>query len=728
MKILVFLFMAFPLLAISAQNNTPYYLTRINGEITLDGKFDEPAWQSIQPLPLVTYQPVYKSDPSEKTIIKIGYDDNYFYAAGMFYMEDPSQVRNNTMYRDRYSGDDVFHIIFDPYNDNENGRWFAINPNGVRLDGEILNDFYSGVNFDWNTYWDVQTIINDEGWFAEVRIPFSSLGFQNIDGKVTMGLTINRYIASKIERHIFPDVEPISDNEQFRPSVGMDIVLEGLESSTPLYITPYGLVGYQTSNSLSDEGTAYKSSDKFERELGLDLKYALSSKLTLDLTVNTDFAQVEADDFQVNLTRFSLFFPEKRQFFQERSSVFSFNTGGNSRVFHSRRIGLTDEGEQVRIFGGARLTGRIGSWDVGLMSLQEAGHSGTSSENFGVVRLKKEMINANSYVGAIAANRIDFDGSRNTTIGIDGLINVFDDDYLTVRFAQSHDSDDEFDFVESSRIFADWERRRSIGLGYSFGIVRSGKNYNPEMGFVARNNFTLYYTELKYGWLFEDDSWLRKIQPWGYSEMFTNNETGVVESGFLGNRLFFESKSGMTIALGQRTYYENIETEFGISDDVTIPVGKYWFFYPDVEIIFPEGWKFIPNLFFAAGEFYDGNRYNFNLNLAWYISEHIELGAVYDLNYIEFDGRNLNLTSHLARLRINLALNTEVSLQSFIQYNSLQDVIGINTRFRYNFSEGNDLYFVYNENVNTDRYREFPILPFSSNRVFLLKYTYTFIN
>ena len=344
-------------------------LHRLTGPILLDGMSDEAAWQEIEPLEMSMYEPISGGTMTERTEIRVGYDDNFLYVAGRMYDSDPSSIRANTLYRDRYSGDDTFAIVLDTYNDNENALWFYTTPNGVRLDYSVSSDangsgggssFGGGaVNSSWNTFWDVETMRNEEGWFAEIRIPYSSLGFQVKNDRVEMGMIAYRYIARKGERHIFPAIPPNWGMGFAKPSQARNIQMEGVQSQKPLYITPYLSAGRSSYNRLNDAETAYESGTEFDKQVGLDLKYAVTNNLTLDATFNTDFAQVEADDQQVNLTRFSLFFPEKRQFFQERSSLFEFSTGRRDRLFHSRNIGINDEGT-VRILGGGRMVGRIG--------------------------------------------------------------------------------------------------------------------------------------------------------------------------------------------------------------------------------------------------------------------------------------------------------------------------------------------------------------------------------
>ena len=334
------------------------------------------------------------------------------------------------MKRDR-SGltNDQFGIILDTFNDKENGLYFFTTSTGVRLDAAISNDATGTppFNISWNTFWDAAGTQNEDGWFAEMRIPFSSLRFQDRDGTVTLGLLAYRWIARKNEIAVFPAIPPKwGFHSLIKPSQAREVVLEGIRSTRPLYVTPYGLGGIGQSHVLDAEANGYERDDQPAADMGLDVKYGLASTLTLDVTVNTDFAQVEADDQQVNLTRFSLFFPEKRLFFQERASVFDFRTGESDNLFYSRRIGIAD-GEVVPVYGGARLIGRLGDWDLGLLNMQTRANAAARSENFGVLRLRRRILNENSYVGGIATTRLAAEG-HNVAYGLDGVLRLFGQD------------------------------------------------------------------------------------------------------------------------------------------------------------------------------------------------------------------------------------------------------------------------------------------------------------
>lgn len=296
-----------------------YVLFRVKGLVALNGMSDEPAWEGIEPLPVVMHIPNFGNIPSERTEILMAYDDDFLYIASRLYDSEPSKIQAPSKKRDSMMpSNDWFGIIIDTFNDKENALAFFTTPAGLRMDATVFNDAQGEfpINVSWNTFWDVKTVCNGEGWFVEMCIPLSSLRFQDKDGRVVMGLITWRYIARKNEIDIFPAIQQDWGMwSAWKPSQAQEIVLEGVYSRKPLYIAPYVLGGIGQSFELNDPETAYQRIDDPTNELGLDIKFGLTSNLTLDITVNTDFAQVEADDEQINLTRFSLFFPEKRLFF-----------------------------------------------------------------------------------------------------------------------------------------------------------------------------------------------------------------------------------------------------------------------------------------------------------------------------------------------------------------------------------------------------------------------------
>jgi hypothetical protein len=693
----------------------------------LDGRPNEPAWDKVPALPLVMYTPTFRAPLTERSEIKVAYDDRYIYLVARLFDSEPRKIRSNTLYRDRYSGDDIVALLLDTYNDRQTASWFTVNPAGNRIDRAVSNDGVSDPNENWNTFWDVATSRDDSSWSAEMRIPFSSLGFQDVNGQVTMGLIAYRLVARKNERQLFPAIPPNWDFGFAKPSMARRVVLEGVHSRRPVYLSPYALGGVSWRAQLDQQGTRYLRPHDGTYEGGVDLKYSPTSNLALDLTANTDFAQVEADDQQVNLTRFSLFFPEKRQFFQERSAIFDFGTGGQSRLFHSRTIGLAN-GEPLRIYGGARLVGRAGGLDLGFLDMQTASRDSIASENLGVLRLRSEVFNPNSTVGAMLTSRISAEGHHhNVAAGADATIRTVGDEYLTLKWAQTYSSGLANPAVDwnQSRMLLRWERRDQIGLSYAGELVHSGAGYDPGMGFTFRRDFTSLQVQPGYQRLVGARTAFRTLGATVGGFSFWHNGDGTVESAEIAPQLLGELKSGYGIFLTLRNSYESVRDSFSISRGAVVVPGNHWFHRGELFVMAPRAASFRPTFLISAGGFYDGTEISLSARPAWNPSKFVELGIDYDYNRVRFADRK-GLDLHLIRVRLQLALDVHASLASFIQHDNADHSIGINTRLRYNFREGRDLWVVYNETLNTDR-PELPLPrpPLTRLRAFVLKYTHT---
>ncbi len=711
----------------ASASRVPFVLPRLREAVELDGPSNEAAWTGVTPFPLTMYTPTFRGALTERTEIRVAYDDDCLYVAGRFFDSDPGGIQVNSLYRDRMSGDDNFGILIDPFNDNDIGLWFWTTPAGVRGDVSISGDGQGAWNGSWNAHWDVAAVQTAEGWFAEMRIPFSSLGFEASGERVEMGISAYRYIPRKNERQVYPEIPP--DYDYLRPSLAQDAVLEGVITAKPVYVTPYVLSGVGQTAMLNSQTDSYYLDSQTEAEAGGDLRYSLTSNLTLDLTVNTDFAQVEADDYQVNLTRFSLFYPEKRQFFQERSGVFDFFTGGSTRLFYSRRIGL-QEGEAVRILGGARLVGRVGDWDVGALNMQTQRSTHLPAENFGVFRVRRRLLNEYSNAGAMLTTRLGDDGSYNVAYGLDATVRVAGDDYVAVRWAQSFDDDiiDQrgFRFGEANAIRVYVNRARERGFSYFFSARRFGADYQPEMGFIARRDFTDLAYSLAY-FHYPEGGPFRRIDPFQlFGSVALRNMDGSVESAFVEHDLDLLWRAGSRLGLDLELYYEDLRAPLELPESTFVPVGSYWF--PRFEFDFgtPPGRRLRGFVGGGAQEFYDGWLVNVWLSPIWYVSRFLELGTTYSLDIVRFPDRDQGFDSHILRLRIGAALDTKFSVNSFIQFSNVSNFAAANVRLRYNFREGNDLWLVYNEGFNLDRQRTEPALPLTDNRTVLLKYTYTF--
>ena len=711
----------------------PLNLPRIEGFIVIDGRVEEEAWAGAALLEGVVQVPDFGATPTQRGEFLLAHDGEYLYLACLMYESDPDLIRVTTLERDvsPYRTDSC-GMRLDTYNDEENSLVFITTPASVRTDWTFSNDATGAPNRQWNTFWDAEGTFTDFGWSAEVRVPFSSMGFQVIDGEVVMGFSVTRTIVRNAESIVHPAIPPNWGPQSVaKPSQLRKMILTGLEPQKPVYLTPYVLGGGGHSYPLREVNNRYVRSSERVMEFGGDLRYGITRNLNLDLTANTDFAQVEADDQQINLTRFSLFFPEQRRFFQERGAIFEVPLGSNERLFHSRRVGLVN-GEQVPIYGGGRLVGRVGEWDIGFLDMQTAEHGALPSENLGVARLRRRFLNEFSYLGGIMTSRVGDDGSYNVLYGTDAVVRLFRQDYLTLNWAQSFDNSTERDDkkvtqpLDRTLIRANWQRRGRDGVTYEGNLVRAGAIFQPGMGFLRRRNYISGNGSAGYGWRPGAGSILNRYGFTVDGSFFERNEDDSVESGAFGLSGQLETRGGHRISASIKRNYEDLTRPFSLSDDVTVPIGSYWFAESRLSYTPPPGDLFRPSASVSRGRFFDGTRLSFSFSPAWSVSRHLRFSGTYQINRIEFYARNQQFTSHLARLRTELTFTTKTSASTFVQYNSTGDLVALNLRFRYNPKEGNDLYIVWNETFNSDRFSLDPLAPFSQERTLLLKYSHTF--
>ncbi len=513
--------------------------------------------------------------------------------------------------------------------------------------------------------------------------------------------------------------------------------MEGVHSKKPFYIAPYITTGFNQQSLLNADNSGYYVHNEPKFAVGLDMKYGLTNNLTADLTLNTDFAQVEADNAQINLTRFSLFFPEKRTFFQERSSNFAFGFDDMNTVFYSRQIGL-HEGSSVPIIGGARIVGRAGPWDIGFLDMQTSSFksketSGTDlpSENFGLLRMRRQVFNANSYIGGILTSRLATDGTYNEVLGVDGIIRPFGDEYLDVKYAQSFDEKYQNKIIspKAAKLWFDWQRRNEKGFGYDLFYSRTGANYEPDMGFEFRNNYYMYGTKLKYGIIGGEKStistqtFLLNAQAW--NDITTNHYQSALVSATYN--LLFKSVYGFSVAFNRE--YEYLTDTFTLSNDrvkTNIAPGNYGFNYVSLDIHTPYTNKWTVELMSNLGQYYDGNQATFRLTTTVKFGSWINLSPYLEYDMVRFPSRKEAFNGKVASISVLIMLSNALSISTLVQYSNIDHGVLTNFRLRYNPREGNDFYLVFNQGRNIELNRVIPALNPINNQGIMLKYTYTF--
>lgn len=715
--------------SVLAAQDSVLEIKALSEKVTFDGQLDEAFWPEMTSFTTVQHLPYNGDNPSEQEEIYITYDKEFLYLAAKIEganIQSPSKKRDEFTLRPDWLG-----IILDGYNDHENGLGFFTTPSATRTDFTVFEDAVGDfpINLDWNTYWDVKTKRSENFWTVEMRIPFSSLQFQENEGVVEMGLIIWRAIASKNETDTWPRIQNSwGEWSNFKPSKSRLIRLRNIKSSKPIYVTPFALAGVDR---IVTNNSPYEAEVGTQIAAGVDVKYNLTSNLTLDLSVNTDFAQVEVDDAQVNLDRFSLFFPEKRQFFQERAAIFDLRVGGANRIFYSRRIGIDDDGNLEKIMGGARLTGRIGNYDIGVINMATRDNNWAIKNNFSVIRARKKVLNSNSYVGFIGTNKTDFKGENNTVYALDGTFRLRGNHLLQMRWAQSFTDGYENNplSLKPSRFILNLEKVQFNGFNYDLAIARRGIDYNPELGFENRSNYTSIFAVMGYGWQNKQKSTILQQNVRMYNFTFLNNESYLDETTNIGLQYQIEWKSRYSFYIF--TYYrrERLFESVELLDNFVIDEGLYNINVWGSGFGTPSAKAFSYNFNIRVGDLFSSKFLRFENNLEWVVFQDLGVGLFYNYNPIFKNGWNSDeiINVHLARLKFLYTLSTKLSLSGFLQGTSDGNIGLGNLRFRYNPREGVDLFLVYNNVTELDRI--FVTNEFQQSvpeQVLIAKLTYTF--
>ena len=548
--------------------------------LTIDGVLDEPLYQEVPPISgFIQQEPEEGAPATEQTEVWVSFDDDHFYLSVRCWDSAPeSQWIVNDMRRDgRNVGQgDFFGVMLDTFYDRRNGNMFAINPIGGRMDGQMTDE--RTFNQDWNPVWELQTGRFAGGWTFEAAFPFTSLRYRPGRAQV-WGVNLMRTVRRKNETSFVVPI-PVARGQtgimmasRAATIVGLEVPEDGLS----LEVKPYAI-----SDLTSDRNTSPPLSNDLNGDVGLDVKYAVTQSLVADLTVNTDFAQVEADEQQINLTRFSLFFPEKREFFLENQGLFAFGGagagpfggGGDTPVlFYSRRIGL-DGGRAVPIDVGGRLTGRLGAFSVGVLNIQtdDAPASGAPATNFSVVRLKRDLLRRSS-IGALFTRRsVSTRGpGSNETFGLDGTFGFYDNLNINTYWAKTRTSALQDDISYRAQLDYNGDR---YGVQAQHLVV--GTDFNPEVGFLRRDDFEQSSGSFRFSPRPRSIAAIRKLSWEGRFDYITDR-AGVVETRQAEGRFRIEFENSDRLNLTYTRSYEFLDEPFRIAPDTTIPAGGYAF-------------------------------------------------------------------------------------------------------------------------------------------------------
>lgn len=698
----------------AAQQRPVYSANRIDDAPKIDGYLDDPAWSNLPVIDKFIQQLPDEGMPAtERTEVKIAYDRENLYFAARCYDSDPDQIIANEMRRDVLSistKDDNFAIFLDTFHDKRNAFFFIITPKGSMHDA--LSTDARQFNWDWDTVWDARTKIDDKGWTMEMVLPFKSLRY-DVNRSKTWGINLRRIVARKNE-HTFLTQIPRELGLPGGAQMSSAAVLEGLDGlpkSKYMEFKPFATSGFSQDFSLDPDARA----DPFV-DGGLDFKYGLTQSLNLDVTTNTDFAQVEADTQQVNLTRFNLFFPEKREFFLEGRDIYTFGVPrgiGTQRnttlLFFSRRIGI-EEGKEVGIIAGARLTGKAGPYRIGLLNIGTEESRSNPRTNFTVVRFARDILER-SNVGMIFTNKGPSGMDGNQAFGVDA------------NFA-FHRSSTASAFLAKSRTAGvsdgDYAGRAQFAFvvdlwGVEVDHLTVGKNFNPEVGFVRRRDMRSTFGSIRYSPR-PNKKLVRQIFFTADMEYLTDTDN-VLQTRT--NRLSIEVESyradRLSFTLAKN--FENLDQPFRIQPDIAIPVGGYDFNDYSVRFEASASRKFSGSIAYNFGGFFSGDKRTLTLSSVSKPSSHFS----YEMNYERNDVDLLegDFVTHLVGTRLNYSLSNRFFTSAFLQWNSDAELASVNLRLNYIYKLGSDLFIVYNENRHTAG-----LGPGVIDRSFIVKFTY----
>jgi hypothetical protein len=701
--------------------------TRASEPPAIDGQLDERVWQQATPVTdFVQAEPVEGQPASERTEVRLLYDDRAIYVGVMCYDSDPAHIVTVDSRRDSaLTGQDSFQLIFDTYHDRQNGFIFGTTPLGLQYDAQVRNEGEQqstgapslgrtntgsggGLNVNWDGAWDVKTKVLENGWSAEFMIPLRTLRYG--PPPQLWGLNFARAIERKREQVYWSPVSRVYNITRLS-SAGE---LRDLNVAAPrnFKVMPYALA------SANRNFTPGATTDG-DGDWGVDAKIGVTSSMNLDLTYNTDFAQVEVDEQQVNLTRFNLLFPEKRPFFLENRGLFAVGKNGEIDLFFSRRIGITDNGALVPIRGGARLSGKAAGLNIGLLDMQTEDVGRVAANNFGAVRVARDLPNRSS-VGGIMVSRVATGSlaghdNWNRTWGVDGKWGIGEAWTLTGFAARTETpgaTDRERAF--SSAVQYQTRKRRTF---YEYTEV--GADFNPEVGFLERSDgfrqlFTGWYENVRTPWLSKHG--LREWRPHYSYESFWGFD-GFQETATLHMDNAWDFENGNTFSPAFNVQWEGLREPFEVYPGVIVPAGSYTSPHAaGMGNTDRRKWISLSGSY-AIGGFLSGTQDS------WAPQLNIRKGGAFTSS-VRWTINDIHLPqgdfqTNLGSLRLGYNFTPSVNTQALIQYNDRTRRWSTNLRFNWQRDAATGLYVVYND---TEGFSGFgPV-----NRAFVVKYSHLF--
>jgi hypothetical protein len=672
------------------------FATRTSAAIALDGHLDEAAWAGAPSITdFIQSQPNTGYPATERTEVRVLYDAKNLYVGAICYESEPDHLTVTSLERDYQTlNSDVFGVALDTFFDRRNAFLFWINPRGAIRDAQAFDD--SRTRDDaWDGVVDVSTSVGDSGWTVEMAIPWTTLRFNPTQSQQTWGVNFQRRIRRKNEDTYWAPLE----RREYLHKMSRGGTLRGLEGVRPgrnLTVKPYVRALRAAGDDVAETERGY------DYDAGLDLKYGITSRMTLDLTYRTDFSQVEVDQEQVNLTRFQLFFPERRDFFLENSGMFTFGDvrglSGEPRtsvslrdftLFHSRQIGLRDR-NPVPIVAGGRLTGHVGEFQLGLLNVQTEAFEGDPAENFSVVRLRRRFL-GNSDVGFLFGNRQATDsgpGQYNRSFGVDANVKLLGNMFVNSYFALSRSSAGDDD--EAARFSVGWRDR----LWDASAMVRHfGEAFEPGIGFVRRVGIRHYYAT------FGAHPQPRiphvlSINPYVEGDYITNlNGTLETRTGEAGLGTTFLDGGRLSLAYTNR--FERIDEPFRVQSSVEVPVGDYAFSEGSASYQSSGGRDLSGGLRVSGGGYYGGTRSTVAADALWRVNHHLsfELSATHNAVSVQ----DTSFSADLYGARIKYSYSTKLYFRAYVQFNAATDQVITNLRLNFIHAPLSDFFLVYTE-------------------------------
>lgn len=699
---------------------------RVANRPVIDGVIDEEVWQQAQ---VVTdFHQIRPGDgtlPSERTELYVIYDDDAMYIAARMYDSEPELISAPTIRHGQGLGnDDRLVVILDPFNSRRSGYRFETNLNAVRHDA--LYQTTSSFQIDWNTIWDVKTSIDGNSWVAEMEIPFKSLPFDPaID---TWGFNFGRGIRRRGE-----EVAWVSQNRSYNPGFSGQITgLSGMDSGLGLDVVPSMSVNRRRQYDPTDKKTSLDPS--------LDAFYRLTPSLNAALTLNTDFSATEVDNRQVNLTRFNLFFPEKRDFFLNDSDLFQFGnisgmaggnfaaSGGsreNARPYFSRKLGLGPTGEPVDINYGGRLSGRIGRWNIGTLAIHQDEYGATDASDLLIARVSAN-VGEDSSVGFIYTDGDPTSNRDNSVAGAD--FQYVDNDFLSNRIFQADGwyqvsdtpglSGDDAAFGIGLRIPS------STGFRSRVGYKEVQRNFNPAMGYVNRSNIRDMTADAGYTWILDSDL-LQSAFTGIDAQRVELLDGGLQSEVFVYRLLELQTTANDNLSFNYNTNREIVRRPFTIYSDpdkqIVIQPGDYDFNEAEFNIGSGGQREFSAHFNYLTGDFYNGERTRMGASTAWNQSRYFRMTLNYEWNDITLPQGDF--ITRLTSLSTQVAFSSTLYWINLVQYDNLSEEVGINTRLQWIPRAGQEGFIVLNYNMqDQDKDNRFE----SAYSDLSLKFRYTF--